>query len=51
MIDRKVPRERRDGLLVLAAGDRVLAVPELEVIAAGEGAAAAGLAARLHAAR
>jgi tRNA(Ile)-lysidine synthase len=51
LIDRKVPRERRDALLVLAAGDHVLAVPELEVIAAGEGAAGAGLAARLCPAR
>jgi len=44
LIDRKVPREARDGLLVLAHGARVLAVPELGVVARGLGASGAGLA-------
>lgn len=38
LIDRKVPRERRDGLIVLADGaGNVLAVPELGIRAAGAG--------------
>jgi tRNA(Ile)-lysidine synthase len=37
LIDRKVPREDRDGLLVLAAGREVLAVPALGAVAAGAG--------------
>jgi tRNA(Ile)-lysidine synthase len=48
LIDRKVPREARDGLLVLAAGTRVVAVPELAAVAAGLGPAGAGLAVRLR---
>jgi tRNA(Ile)-lysidine synthase len=48
LIDRKVPRERRDAVVVLAAGTRVLAVPELEAVAAGEDAAGAGLVVRLR---
>jgi tRNA(Ile)-lysidine synthase len=48
LIDRKVPRERRDGLLVLAAGGRVLAIPELAAIADGLGPAGAGLTVRVH---
>jgi tRNA(Ile)-lysidine synthase len=48
LIDRKVPREERDALLVLAAGSRVIAVPELAAVAAGLGPAGAGLAVRVQ---
>jgi tRNA(Ile)-lysidine synthase len=42
LIDRKVPRERRDALLVLAdAAGRIVAVPELGVRGAGAGALSA----------
>jgi tRNA(Ile)-lysidine synthase len=51
LIDRKVPRERRDGLLVLAAGERVLAIPELSAVAEGLGPAGAGLTVRVRAGR
>lgn len=51
LIDRKVPREERDGLLVLAAGARVLAVPELSAVAAGLGPSGAGLAVSMQAGR
>jgi tRNA(Ile)-lysidine synthase len=37
LIDRKVPREERDGLLVLAAGREVVAIPALGAVAAGAG--------------
>ncbi len=38
LIDRKVPRERRDGLVVLADGEgNVLALPELGIRSAGAG--------------
>jgi tRNA(Ile)-lysidine synthase len=47
LIDRKVPREDRDHLLVLAAGDRIVAVPELEAVADGLGPAGAGLVVRV----
>jgi tRNA(Ile)-lysidine synthase len=47
LIDRKVPREERDGLLVLAAGSDVLALPELGVLAAGVGPSGAGLVVRV----
>ena len=47
LIDRKVPRERRDGLLVVAAGPRVVAVPELDAVAEGLGPSGAGLTVRL----
>jgi tRNA(Ile)-lysidine synthase len=43
LIDRKVPREERDTLLVLAAGPRVVAVPSLGAVAAGFGPSGAGL--------
>lgn len=43
LIDRKVPREARDALLVLASGRDVVALPELGVLAAGLGPAGAGL--------
>lgn len=43
LIDRKIPRERRDRLLLLASGQVVLAIPELGVRAP----AAAGLSIRL----
>ena len=49
LIDRKVPRERRDGLVVLAAGPRVLAVPELGAVADGLGPSGAGLTVRVYA--
>jgi tRNA(Ile)-lysidine synthase len=47
LIDRKVPREARDGLLVVAAGRSVLAVPELAAVAEGLGPGGAGLTVRL----
>lgn len=47
LIDRKIPRETRDGLLVLAHGASVLAVPELAAIAAGLGPSGAGLTVRV----
>lgn len=44
LIDRKVPREERDGLLLLAAADRtILAVPGLGLVAGGFGPSGAGL--------
>jgi tRNA(Ile)-lysidine synthase len=49
LIDRKIPREERDALLVLAEGDRVVAVPELSVVAAGLGPSGADLTVRVHA--
>jgi len=48
LIDRKVPREERDALLVLASGARVLAIPELAAVAEGLGASGAGLTVRLR---
>jgi tRNA(Ile)-lysidine synthase len=50
LIDRKVPRERRDGLVVLAREGDVLAIPELSVVAAGLGPGGAGLSVRLESA-
>jgi tRNA(Ile)-lysidine synthase len=47
LIDLKVPREERDGLLVLASGATVLAVPELAVVADGLGPSGAGLSVRM----
>jgi tRNA(Ile)-lysidine synthase len=47
LIDRKVPREARDGLLVVASGRTVLAIPELAAVAEGLGPRGAGLAVRL----
>lgn len=47
LIDRKVPREQRDALIVLAAGARVLAVPELSAVAQGFGPSGAGLTVRV----
>lgn len=43
LIDRKVPRERRDAILVVAAGPTVLALPELGVRAQEAGPNGAGL--------
>jgi tRNA(Ile)-lysidine synthase len=48
LIDRKVPRERRNDLLVVAAGSDVLAIPELGVRAQEAGPNGAGLVARLE---
>jgi tRNA(Ile)-lysidine synthase len=48
LIDRKVPRERRDALLLVAAGADVLAVPELGARAQEAGPNGAGLEARLE---
>ena len=48
LIDRKVPRERRDVLLVLACGSDVVVIPELAAFSEGFGPAGAGLAARLE---
>jgi tRNA(Ile)-lysidine synthase len=39
LIDRKIPREDRDGLLVVADRGQVLAIPELAAVADGVGAA------------
>ncbi|MFT3915895.1 MAG: tRNA lysidine(34) synthetase TilS [Anaeromyxobacteraceae bacterium] len=47
LVDRKVPRDLRDGLVVLAAGAEVVAVPELGVVAEGYGARGAGLRVRV----
>jgi tRNA(Ile)-lysidine synthase len=47
LIDRKVAREARDGLLVLASGSTVLAVPELAAVAEGLGPRGAGLDVRM----
>jgi tRNA(Ile)-lysidine synthase len=47
LIDRKIPREARDGLLVLAHGASVLAVPELAAVAAGLGPSGVGLIVRV----
>jgi tRNA(Ile)-lysidine synthase len=43
LIDRKVPREERDALLLIATGSRVLAVPALGAVARGLGPSGAGL--------
>jgi tRNA(Ile)-lysidine synthase len=43
LIDRKVPREERDDLVVLAAGGSIVAVPALGAVAAGFGPSGAGL--------
>jgi tRNA(Ile)-lysidine synthase len=51
LIDRKVPREERDGLLVLAAGRDVLALPDLGVFARGMGPSGAGLSVSISAGR
>jgi tRNA(Ile)-lysidine synthase len=51
LIDRKVPREERDALLVLAAGGRILAVPALAAVAAGLGPSGAGLIVRMRGGR
>jgi tRNA(Ile)-lysidine synthase len=49
LIDRKVPREERDALLVLASGGTVLAIPELSAVAEGLGPGGAGLTVRVAA--
>lgn len=49
LIDRKIPREARDGLLVLAADRDVVALPELGAFAQGVGPTGAGLSVRLSA--
>jgi tRNA(Ile)-lysidine synthase len=51
LIDRKVPRESRDALLVVCAGGRVVALPELGVVAQGLGPEGAGLEVRLASTR
>jgi tRNA(Ile)-lysidine synthase len=48
LIDRKVPRETRDSLLVLASAEAILAVPELSAVAEGLGPSGAGLTIRLR---
>jgi tRNA(Ile)-lysidine synthase len=48
LIDRKVPRELRDALLVVANGARVLAIPALSAVAEGLGPMGAGLSVRLR---
>jgi tRNA(Ile)-lysidine synthase len=49
LIDRKVPREARDALVVAASGATVLAIPELSAVARGLGPGGAGLTVRLGA--
>jgi tRNA(Ile)-lysidine synthase len=49
LIDRKIPRERRDGLILLAEGATVIAIPELGVLAQGAGPNGAGLDVRVEA--
>jgi tRNA(Ile)-lysidine synthase len=44
-----VPREEREALVVLAAGARVLAVPELGAVADGLGPSGADLSVRVYA--
>jgi tRNA(Ile)-lysidine synthase len=48
LIDRKVPREARDALIVVASGTRVLAVPELNAVADGLGPTGADLTVLVH---
>ena len=48
LIDRKMPRERRDSVLVVASGSTVLALPELGVRSREVGRAAGGLEVRLE---
>ncbi|HVO20244.1 MAG TPA: tRNA lysidine(34) synthetase TilS [Anaeromyxobacter sp.] len=48
MIDRKVPRERRDSVLVVASGATVLALPELGVRSREVGTTAGGLEVRVE---
>lgn len=48
LIDRKVPRERRDELLLVAAGSAVLAIPALGVVAQEAGPEGAGLEVRVR---
>jgi tRNA(Ile)-lysidine synthase len=43
LIDRKIPREERDALVVLAAGASIVAIPALGVVAAGFGPSGASL--------
>ncbi|BDG06344.1 tRNA lysidine(34) synthetase TilS [Anaeromyxobacter oryzae] len=50
LIDRKVPREARDGLLLLARGRDVVAIADLGAVAEGLGPAGAGLVVRVGAA-
>ena len=47
LIDRKVPQERRDSLVVLARGSDIVAIPELGAVAEGLGPAGGGLVVRL----
>lgn len=47
LIDRKVPREARDALLVVASGAQILAIPALGAVAAGFGPGGAGLSVRV----
>jgi tRNA(Ile)-lysidine synthase len=49
LIDRKVPRDRRDRLLLLATEGTVLAIPALGVVAQGAGPDGAGLEVRVEA--
>ena len=48
LIDRKVPRERRDALVLVTSGPTVLAVPELGVRAREAGRDGAGLVVRIE---
>jgi tRNA(Ile)-lysidine synthase len=49
LIDRKVPREQRDALVLVASGATILAIPELSVVARGQGPTGAGLTIRVSA--
>jgi tRNA(Ile)-lysidine synthase len=48
LIDRKVPREDRDALIVVADGPRIVAIPALEAVAHGFGPTGAGLTIRVR---
>lgn len=48
LIDRKIPREERDSLLLVAEGSNVLALPELGARAQGAGPNGAGLVVRVE---
>jgi tRNA(Ile)-lysidine synthase len=49
LIDRKVPRARRDALILLTSSDAVLAIPALGAIAQGTGPEGPGLEVRIEA--
>jgi tRNA(Ile)-lysidine synthase len=48
LIDRKIPRERRGGLWLVARGAEVLAIPELAALSRAAGPGGMGLDVRLE---